>query len=55
MRGRKIERFIGLLLVFVLTFWIVSPAVSFAAFISPGTPITPGKAINPGAPIKGGN
>jgi len=51
----KINRLIGLLLVFVLTFWMVFPAVSFAAFITPGTPITPGKAINPGIPIKGGN
>jgi hypothetical protein len=49
-------KFLSLMLLSILLFWNVFPAVSLAgSFITPGTPIKPGQAISPGNPISGGD
>ncbi|WJV30306.1 hypothetical protein QTG56_04035 [Rossellomorea sp. AcN35-11] len=48
-------KLLSLMILSILLFWNVFPAVSLAgSFITPGTPIKPGQAISPGNPISGG-
>ncbi|QHS24158.1 hypothetical protein GWK91_15170 [Virgibacillus sp. MSP4-1] len=54
MKRYRVQRSMAIIIIGFITFWNLFPIVSYASFITPGTPITPGETITPGEPIEGG-